>query len=272
MAQSKKGDTLIEVTIAIGIFSMIAIAVASVMSSGTAGSQQALETTLAREEIDAQAEALRFVHSAFITSKNTKTNKQSDDFAESSDPYQQLWKAITDNAITIASGENVTDITQFAPSTCDELYDSKQQTEPDGPRNDIFQQKAFFLNTKQLSSGKAAYFYANDEEDATKFTTASTYPRLIFTNTSNSDDSSENLVDTTERNQIYRAEGIYIVAVKDAGETKIVQNNVIPGAEDTTSASAFYDFYIRTCWYGTDATRPSTISTVIRLYNPNISF
>ena len=51
----KKGDTLVEVTLAIGIFSMIAIAVASVMSGGTASAQLALETTLAREEIDTQA-------------------------------------------------------------------------------------------------------------------------------------------------------------------------------------------------------------------------
>ena len=35
----KKGDTLVEVTLAIGIFSMIAIAVASVMGGGTAGAE-----------------------------------------------------------------------------------------------------------------------------------------------------------------------------------------------------------------------------------------
>ena len=29
------------------------------------------------------------------------------------------------------------------------------------------------------------------------------------------------------------------------------------------------DFYIRTCWYGVNANEPSTISTVIRLYDPN---
>ena len=60
----KKGDTLVEVTLAVGIFSMIAIAVVAVMSNGTSESQTALETTLAREEIDTQVEALRFIQAA----------------------------------------------------------------------------------------------------------------------------------------------------------------------------------------------------------------
>ncbi|MBR3115888.1 hypothetical protein IKF30_01530 [Candidatus Saccharibacteria bacterium] len=263
----KKGDTLIEVTIAIGIFSMIAIAVASVMSSGTAGSQLALETTLAREEIDAQAEALRFVHSAFISGRSSKANNKSN--GDTSNPYQQLWKNITANAIEV---EDVNGVTQFMPSTCDELYTKHEPTDEDGDIGDIFSQNAFFLNTKQLSNPSEAYVYANNDDDVSKFAPASTYPRLIFTNASNTDDSDETLIDTTVRDQIYRAEGIYVIAVKDANETKIVQNSAIPGSGDTTPTSAFYDFYIRTCWYGTDATRPSTISTVIRLYNPSINF
>ena len=65
----KKGDTLVEVTLAIGIFSMIAIAVASVMSGGSSSAQLALETTLAREEIDTQADAIRFIHSTYSANK-----------------------------------------------------------------------------------------------------------------------------------------------------------------------------------------------------------
>ena len=61
----KKGDTLIEVLLAVGIFSMIAISVVAVMSGGTSSAQTALETTLTREEIDAQAEALRYIHDSY---------------------------------------------------------------------------------------------------------------------------------------------------------------------------------------------------------------
>ena len=259
MLKPKRGDTLIEVTIAIGIFSMIAITIAAVMSSGTSGSQLALETTLARAEIDAQAEAIRFVHSSYLASQNDKESQEGDSPVEN--PYQQLWQAIIANAITVPKGENITDITQFAPNTCDELY--TEQTDPYGPRSDIFQQNAFVLNTKKLSDGKAAYYYANDSKNSSVFASATTYPRLLFTKSGGNEESGSLLADEAE-NQLYRAEGIYVIAVKDGESTQIIQNG------NPTNTSAFYDFYIRTCWYGTDTTRPSTISTLVRLYNPDI--
>ena len=83
----KKGDTLIEVCIAIGIFSLVAIGVASVMSSGTAGSQTALETTITRKEIDAQGDALRFIHESYISGKNS-----ADDNSLQSGPFMRLAK------------------------------------------------------------------------------------------------------------------------------------------------------------------------------------
>ena len=67
----KKGDTLIEVLLAVGIFSMIAISVVAVMSGGTSSAQTARETTLAREAIDAQAEALRFIQTAYISDRDS---------------------------------------------------------------------------------------------------------------------------------------------------------------------------------------------------------
>ena len=79
----KRGDTLIEVMLAVGIFSMVAVAVVAVMSGGTSSAQTALETTLAREEIDAQAEALRFIQTSYITSRESEESK-----------FGQLWKTI----------------------------------------------------------------------------------------------------------------------------------------------------------------------------------
>ena len=69
---SKRGDTLIEVMLAVGIFSMVAVAVVAVMSGGTSSAQTALETTLAREEINTQAEALRFIQSSYIAEKDNE--------------------------------------------------------------------------------------------------------------------------------------------------------------------------------------------------------
>ena len=62
----KKGDTLVEVSLAIGIFSMVAIAAVSVINGSTNGAQASLESTITREEIDGQAEALRFIQSAYV--------------------------------------------------------------------------------------------------------------------------------------------------------------------------------------------------------------
>lgn len=209
----KKGDTLIEVTIAIGIFSLIAITIAAVMSSGTSGSQTALETTLAREEIDAQAEALRFIHESYITSKD----------ANQGNPYYKLWNAIKGRANSNSNS------TEFNPSSCKALYDD----------NILNNQKAFILNTKQLNSGESALISYNRNI----FEPTSTYPHTVYGG-----------------NRLDKAYGIYIVAVPDGGTNIVGQSN--------TGVTAFYDFYIRTCWYGLDAERPSNISTVIRLYDP----
>lgn len=62
-----RGDTLIEVLFAITIFSLVAVGGLSIMNQGTATSQRALEITLVRQEIDAQAETLRFLNSSYVS-------------------------------------------------------------------------------------------------------------------------------------------------------------------------------------------------------------
>ena len=239
---TKKGDTLIEVTIAVGIFSMIAIAIASVMSSGSSGAQTSLETTLAREEIDAQAEALRFIHSTYIASRNTTDSNNSNNYAK------DIWNTIVNNAIAPPGSNDDESFTlKFTPDNCDALYSGDQS---------IYAQNAFIINPKKLGkdqSGDGTYIPASTNDN--HFFSASTYPRLIFT-----DNGDEALIDNNN-NTLYRAEGIYVIAVKESGTTTQFS---------TDNQSAFYDFYIRTCWYGNDASRPSTISTVIRLYNPDV--
>ena len=102
----KKGDTLVEVTLAVGIFSMVAISIVSVINGSTSSAQTALEATLTREEIDAQAEALRFIHA----SANTEDGEG---------PYHKIWKKITELALDNNDDGN---IDNYPPSTCDSLY------------------------------------------------------------------------------------------------------------------------------------------------------
>ncbi len=61
-----RGDTLIEVIFAITIFSLVVVGGLSIMNKGVATSQRSLEITLVRQQIDAQAESLRFLNIAYI--------------------------------------------------------------------------------------------------------------------------------------------------------------------------------------------------------------
>ena len=234
----KRGDTLIEVMLAVGIFSMVAIAVVSVMSGGTSSAQTALETTLAREEIDTQAEALRFIQSSYIAEKDSKDGK-----------FTQLWKLITakdpanTHNVNIVPKGDISRIAQYSPQDCSTLYDNS---------NGEARKYGFVINARALGSDPSeAIMLAKDSVD--KFRQASTYPRLIYA------DDKANLTDSSFDSDLQAAEGVYIIAVKDPETTTI-------GGE--TGQSAYYDFYIRTCWYGSGDQIPSTISTVIRLYDP----
>lgn len=218
----KKGDTLIEVVLAVGIFSMVAVAVMAVMNGGAASAQMALEATLAREEVDAQAEALRFIQASYIADRDNNDNK-----------YSKLWNDIKDKAI---DGKDVD--MQFPPDRCSELY-------KDG--GEVKAKKGFVLNTRNLGADDLSEGVLVSG-DSLKM--ATTYPRLVY-----SDDSSLTNDSSTTLSAV---EGIYIVAVKDPDTTTIGNNK----------ASAYYDFYIRTCWYGSGGSAPSTIYTVVRLGDP----
>ena len=262
----KKGDTLIEVTLAVGIFSMVAIAIVAVMSGGTSSAQAALETTLAREEIDTQAEALRFIHASYVASKDAK---------DEDTPVIKLWNRITNTgsgglAIDMngMSEEAQQAVTNYTPTSCQDFYNATNSSDPYA-----YNTKAFVINPHALSalngnssgSNNVLFTFAEYRDN---FTQASTYPRLIFSSGSSMSDSSNLAADTSNYSNLYKAEGIYIIAVKDVGNTHITTND--PTTVDATKkTAAFYDFYIRTCWYGTDSEEPSTISTVIRLYDPN---
>lgn len=67
----QRGDTMIEVLFAITIFSMVAVGGLTIMNQGAASAQRSLEITLARQEIDAQAEALRMMYDEAIAEKST---------------------------------------------------------------------------------------------------------------------------------------------------------------------------------------------------------
>ena len=235
----KKGDTLVEVLLAVGIFSMIAIAVVAVMNGGTSEAQLALESTIAREEIDAQAEALRYIHASYINDKETHNNNV---------PSVNTWNSIIANAIELDGDSDDEAILQYRPSVC-------PNSGGDLPSG------AFIIDTRNLNG--SAYIPLNDNKI---YASTATYPRLIFNNAQ--DKLIENNAATSGSIALSRAEGIYVLAVADKNTTATID---VDGVKIDTGEPSFYDFFIRTCWYGTDADTPSTISTVIRLHNPLVS-
>ena len=69
----QRGDTIIEVLLAVTVFSLAAVGALVVMNQGTNASQRALEVTLVKQQIDSQAEALRAAQQDYFVNKSNGT-------------------------------------------------------------------------------------------------------------------------------------------------------------------------------------------------------
>lgn len=66
-SKRERGDTLVEVLFAITVLSLIVVMSLVLMNQGTSTAVRSLQITLVRQEIDSQAEALRFLNSSYIS-------------------------------------------------------------------------------------------------------------------------------------------------------------------------------------------------------------
>lgn len=200
---TRRGDTIIEVMFGIAIFGLVAIMTINLMNNGLAGSEANLESTMARNEMNAQAEALRYIHSTYSFSNGVA--------------FGNIWNAIT----TTGDTSMTTPANSFEPSEggsdCETFYN-----------HDVREYHGFALDTSSIRGGSAGSIIKTDQ-----LAQAETYPIV------RSD----------------RAEGIWINAV----------------ADNSDEQPNYYDFYIRSCWYGLGSNMPTTLDTVVRLYNPNRS-
>lgn len=244
---TKRGDTLIEVMFAIGFFALIAIISVAIMNSGINDAERDLELVTARNELNAQAEALRFIHSSYISEKTLPDGDQK---------YKQLWETIVGSAVNPDDAKDSGLLDLATIGSCSRVYDQS------GGKNLLQEVNAFVINTRKVTPGNNVdYSFIGINRPAsasTKFVETELSARILYRQdsagaTGNSDDQ---LVDSTGDNKIYfdrvtRVEGIWDFVVK--GE----KNN-----------PQYYDFYIQTCWYGPRAKAPTVLDTVIRLYNP----
>lgn len=109
-SNKSRGDTLIEVLFAVTIFSLVAVGGISIMNQGTATSQRALEITLVRNEIDAQAETLRFLNASYVAAYQKGASSASYTGAA------REWRYIKDNTASVTSAS-----TFNSGSTCASL-------------------------------------------------------------------------------------------------------------------------------------------------------
>jgi Tfp pilus assembly protein PilV len=86
------GDTLIEVLFAITVFSFIVVSSLSLMNQGVAASQRSLEITMVRQQMDGQAEALRFLHESYVEAYQVGTTFNTADALTS--PAEEYYKII----------------------------------------------------------------------------------------------------------------------------------------------------------------------------------
>lgn len=214
------------------------------MDSDLSTIQGALELEMARNEIDAQAEALRFIHNSYLSEHGYADRE-----------YQSLWNTLAGFA------NNPGSISSFPASQCSTYYNGPTS----GSVHKIVDDNAFIINTRNLTPADSTILSA--KKDSKKFKATSLYPRIVYTASgvsgSNTDSSITELDATSAKtyNQISSVEGIWIIAAKDATGK----------SSDATrlDTSEFFDFHIRTCWYAPNRSYPTTIATIVRLYNPN---
>ena len=88
----QRGDTLIEVMFAITVFSFVVVGALSLMNQGSSAAQRSLEITLVRQEMDAQAEALRFMHGAYTASYQSGVEPNLSDAVTS--PAEEFYRVV----------------------------------------------------------------------------------------------------------------------------------------------------------------------------------
>lgn len=142
ISTTRRGDTMIEVLLASAIFGFIALLTVTLMNSGMRISQSNLQLTMARNEVNAQAEALRYIHNAYVSSPGSGSGEG----AETPwNQYKELWDNIASHAV---------DEYTKAPDgvSCQEVYDQE-----------IDAGHTFVLNTVALQLGNTNTLLDNAE-------------------------------------------------------------------------------------------------------------
>lgn len=147
----ERGDTIIEVLFAITIFSFVAVGGLSIMNQGVATAQRSLEIGLVRQQMDTQADALRYLNQAYVA-----------DYGKRGDATRIWQEAI--------AGQSVAAAQRF-----DDIADATTCNIPNGD-GDGENDRAFALDVNQLLT-KPDSGPANPE--ITDIRAADTYAKIL---------------------------------------------------------------------------------------------
>ena len=191
----RRGDTIIELLFALSIFSLVAILSITVMNLGVSIAEANLELNMARNEVDAQAEAIRFIQNSYLVERELATK-----------PYEPLWSKIEEIA---NKNTEVIALDSISSSSCEQFFDT-------------YKSKGFVVNTRTINPEKVG----DTIKTGDAISAATLGARLIY----NSDEQALNQDTGTG---LTRSEGIIVIPVKsrdhkDDGSTYNPINNTNP--------------------------------------------
>ncbi|MCL2371285.1 hypothetical protein FWC63_00885 [Candidatus Saccharibacteria bacterium] len=180
-----RGDTIVEVLFAVAIFGVVAMVAIQMMNRGIAIAQTAIESQQARNEMDAQAAAINFIHNGFLAERG---------LPEGIRQFEDLWDRL------VASPRLSAPLLHPADSSCEFIMTSSSQAAG-----------AFVVNTRALQhrvrpdgSPNPNYNVGNIIRRHTQnpFIVAPIYPRIVYSGTG--------------QHQIATVEGLQVFAVQSA--------------------------------------------------------
>lgn len=265
MIRFRRGDTLIEVMMSFAIFSIVVLIAINSMNSGVSAAEASLELTLARSEINAQAEAIRFIHNSFLNDREIRREDQE---------YLSIWGYLRSRAIDVDKDEKYPLVSDLAAIGCNNVFSTDDALNGSESIYKVGNSDAFIVNTREIKIKEATApdediystivrAYSEDGKNTKeKFRVSSLNPRIIYKSGDSSSTVSSDgaLYGDASYTTIAYVEGLWDIAIKGSSYGT--------GIETGKEKPGYYDFHLNACWNAPGNPTPTTLSTVIRLYNP----
>ncbi len=266
------GDTIMEVMFAVSVFATVALITMNMMNSGLNSAQRTLEITMARTAMNSQSNAITFIHNSYISELGAD-----DSGSAITSRYGKIWKEIVKHSIDPDSfNDPAFDIN--SSDSCAEAIDNQRGMSlvEDTGKNSIFAVNSRALIPTLYADGNTdntieKYLDKDDNEILAMaivdgnvkkdgvggdgihiIRPAPLYPRITYNEITGENIEEDDMLRTSE-NSIF------------------IEPNTVEGIFDSVVKAAnnhSYDFYIRTCWDAPGSTTYSTMTTVVRLYDP----